>query len=496
MIADDVITYLNYDKSPAFLQGESLNSHPGFAHVFRRAEQDCGLRGVYTLRDGDSNSLVPTVYVCEAENDDQARLIHKRVWNQNIVPFLLIATRQHLRVYSGFNYRESAADKSAHPKAGLLSLLEKTNDALEAFSADAIDQGKLWSQWGHAVTPETRVDWQLLEHLKQLSGWLQRNSLSRRSAHALIGKYVYLHYLRDRGILSTHRLMEWRIPENTVFGRGATCKAFFKAINRLDNWLNGSVFPLSRADIDSISEHHVNKVAAVFNGDEVSGQAHLDFRRYDFARIPIETLSVVYEQFLHEDGTGRDKGAYYTPIHLVNFMLDELEVKRPLSKTMTVLDPACGSGAFLVQCYRRLIERQRIKRGKLRPAELRELLTKHIFGVDQDGDACQVAGLSLVLTLLDYISPPDLKRYPSFKIPSLVGQNIIEGDFFTADSILPAAGFDWIVSNPPWRELPSSNVKPRDQAAFVRWPSRVAYSGHVLIQNSVASVSASILLAV
>ena len=41
---------------------------------------------------------------------------------------------------------------------------------------------------------------------------------------------------------------------------------------------------------------------------EVSGQTHLDFRRYDFAHIPIETLSVVYEQFLHAEDRGKNKG--------------------------------------------------------------------------------------------------------------------------------------------------------------------------------------------
>ena len=63
---------------------------------------------------------------------------------------------------------------------------------------------------------------------------------------------------------------------------------------------------------------------------------------------------------------------------------------------MRVLDPACGSGVFLVQCYRKLIE------GRIRkddgvvppPEELSRLLTRHLFGIDSDPDACQVAELA------------------------------------------------------------------------------------------------------
>ena len=68
-------------------------------------------------------------------------------------------------------------------------------------------------------------------------------------------------------------------------------------------------------------------------------QLHLDFQAYNFSYIPIETLSVIYEQFLHqsvkkdkstkkEKSKGREAGAYYTPIPVVNFMLNELEQRR------------------------------------------------------------------------------------------------------------------------------------------------------------------------
>jgi hypothetical protein len=168
---------------------------------------------------------------------------------------------------------------------------------------------------------------------------------------------------------------------------------------------------------------------------------------------------------------GREAGAYYTPIPLIAFMQEELERKRPLTTGMQILDPACGSGAFLVQCYRRLIEKQlRQEASPLQPSALRELLTTQIFGVDRDGDACRVAELSLTLTLLDYITPPDLESNPTFTLPSLRNTNIFEANFFEPDSAWAKAAattkFDWVIGNPPWVELKSKSIRIEDRSVW------------------------------
>jgi hypothetical protein len=75
-----------------------------------------------------------------------------------------------------------------------------------------------------------------------------------------------------------------------------------------------------------------------FRGDNPGGQLHLDFEAYDFSFIPIETLSVIYEQFLHsadsetEESTGKSRGAYYTPLPLVGFVIDRLNQIKPLTE--------------------------------------------------------------------------------------------------------------------------------------------------------------------
>src|ERR1035438_1988004 len=244
----------------------------------------------------------------------------------------------------------------------------------------------------------------------------------------MIGKFVYLHYLRQRDILSNSRLEQWGVDPEHIFTRLTT---FTDLVQNVDEWLNGSVFPISANKIKEFGADRLRKMASVFRGEEaMSGQLPL-FDIYDFSFIPIETLSVIYEQFLHSTlrpsgkSEGKVKGAYYTPVPLVNYMLDKLDSRKPLQAGMRVLDLSCGSGAFLVQCYRKLIERRLQELGRhLRPAELGRILTNHIFGVDIDEDACQIAELSLALTLLEYVDPPQHGRDPVHRLGPAVHRDL------------------------------------------------------------------------
>jgi hypothetical protein len=474
MNTSELLELMEYDKSPSFLRGAHLQEYPSYAHIFRLAQKHCRLQGVYTLRDqsGENSlnkSITPTVYVCEADSEQKAAQIHKLVWNQNVVPFLLVTTPKSFRLYNGFKYevpKEGDKRRDQH----ILEVVRNAANVLETFAdftATSINSGHVFKAWSKLIKPSTRLDWQLLKSLRNLSEILRERGpeLSRNHAHTLIGKYIYLRYLRDRNILSDKKLNGWGLSYDKVFGHNATLKDLYLVENELESWLNGSVFPLPET---GLKQEHVRRVTSTFLGDEpASGQMHLGFQAYDFEHIPIETLSVVYEQFLHAEGEGREKGAYYTPMHLVNFILDELEEKRPLEKGMKVFDASCGSGSFLVQCYRRLIERELALRQQkeIRPSELRGLLVKHIFGLDSDEDACGVSELSLIITLLDYVDPPDLSKNTNFKLPELHNKNIFfcNRGFFDPDSewerVKPKDGYDWIVGNPPWGELSSGTLR-------------------------------------
>lgn len=480
MDLDLILNSLHYSDSPNFIVGDALDLDRDFGHIFRKARAECNLQGAYVLNAaayGNSQGSVPVVYVCRADSEAEAREIHRKVWNQNAVPFLIVASAKWIRLYPGFRFeREVHGD----PLYGALQVLENFNQVvghIKALQAESVDSGVVWKELGASVTPEKRVDLQLLANLRDLDAWLRKEGIKdRRLAHGMIGKFVYIHYLRQRKILSDNRLGEWGIRPEHVFGHSAKLSSFLELVQRIDDWLNGSVFPLSQAKIKEFGSERLRKVASVFHGEQAaSGQLPL-FDIYDFSFIPIETLSVIYEQFLHDTihPSGRSEGetrrAYYTPVPLVNFMLDKLESKKPLQQGMRVLDPSCGSGAFLVQCYRKLIERRRQELGRrLRPAELGRLLTSHVFGVDIDEDACQIAELSLSLTLLEYVNPPDLTE-TEFKLPVLRDKNIFSENSFVDDAHWYQLGyrqpFHWVVGNPPWKDLKPNQLDQIDEAAW------------------------------
>ncbi len=483
MILDELVERLGYADSGSYLRDDSgaFDRVVDYGHLFRQARRDpCCLKGVYTLKQSDTTAI-PVVYVCDVASETQAKDVHRLVWNQDTVPFVIVNSPKAVRVYPGFSRQPEGRTSSAVTKVEREFHRADLVRIAGTLSAAAIDTGETWQTWGPHIRSDHRVDWQLLDNLRMLDMWLQQSGdLDRTVSHTLIGKYVYLRYLRDREILSSRKLDKWGIDADCVFGRKATCDGLQALSERLDEWLNGEVFPIDFRRRSGLRDEHIARVAGTFLGDEPLGtdqwQLHLDFKAYDFSYIPIEVLSIVYQQFLHTPGKdgnlsrGRSAGAYYTPIPVVNLMLSELEEHRPLERGMRVFDPSCGSGAFLVQAFRRLIEKEFPPSGEQpRVQDLRELVETHFFGVDTDEDACRVAKLSLILTLLDYIHPPDLEANgrpgPKPRLPHL-RDNIFCGNFFDDDAkwrrVFASRKADWVVGNPPWKQLESRNIRNED----------------------------------
>ncbi len=310
MEVEQLLDELKYTDSPYYLKGGALSRHPSYAHVFRQAQQSCSLQGVYALRHiherhDEPDRIIPVVYVCYAESESHASSIHKLAWNQNATPFVLVSTPRSFRLYAGFNYDTGPM---ARPLIEVLKDADNILRCFKGFTAEAINQGHVWREQASQITAQTRVDRRLLHSLKRLSDRLVTadGALDRTIAHTLIGKYVYLSYLRHRKILSDERFEDAGVNPENVLGRNPTLQGLYEIEEYLGGWLNGGVFPLPKK---GLSREHIRLVARTFKGDEPdTDQMHLDFGAFDFVHIPVETLSAVYQQFLHAGGRGREKG--------------------------------------------------------------------------------------------------------------------------------------------------------------------------------------------
>jgi len=473
MSLKSLLSELGYSQSPFFRESGDYADVP-MAHLLRDAER-AQVKGTYFIRTmGDDTALRrgrPAVYVAEAATPNEARKIHRHLWNQGTTPFLLVSLPGQVRVYTPFAYDESdervgQVERPLDTSLGFHYIAEH----LRFLRADSIDSGEIWRARGSYLTKATRVDRSLIKTLRALSKQLvTQHQLERDVAHALVGRFVYLSYLREREILSDEWLNGVDVNPESVFSSNVRMNAFRRLTDAVDDRFNGRIFPIDWSSRSAPNADAVKAAGRAFAG-EASGQIRL-FRPYDFSFIPIELLSSIYEHFLHDEGKGAEEGAFYTSEPVADYLLAEVETIKPLERAMKVLDPCCGSGVFLVLAFRRLVEQEmrRSQTSKLPPNELKNILTSSIFGVERNAEACLVTEFSLILTLLSYIDPPELHRHSNFKFPYLHDHQIFEADFFSDESAFWKMNerFDWIVGNPPWVECDSNDEAEQPLLAWI-----------------------------
>lgn len=149
----------------------------------------------------------------------------------------------------------------------------------------------------------------------------------------------------------------------------------------------------------------------------------------------------------------REQGQVYTPEHLVDFVLSEGGYRRGAGiGGATLLDPACGAGAFLCGAAKILCHHLQdsgldptSKRGS---ATYRDVVQRLIFGIDVDPHACSLARISL---------RGIVESLTGHQVDANFGSNnILCADFLRPESwelIRRPAGsqtFDFIVGNPPY----------------------------------------------
>jgi len=237
-------------------------------------------------------------------------------------------------------------------------------------------------------------------------------------------------------------------------------------LNDLANEFNGKIFDkFSELEKTTIGQTDLGLLANFLraNIDIKSGQLFL-WEQYSFKHLPAEIISAIYENFIQAEAlrqTGdNEKGVVYTPIHLVNLLIDEvMPLNKPelfLSENFKVLDPSCGSGVFLVAAYKRLLQWWAINNstdGVIKypgSKAAQKILEDNIYGVDVKRTATFVTVFGLTTALLDKLTPQEIWNNLQFK--DLNQTNIQNNNFFewALEAKINSLEFDLVIGNPPF----------------------------------------------
>jgi N-6 DNA Methylase len=413
----------------------------------------------------------PCIYFTQLEQSDpdprELARLHKLSWNHGLAPMLWVVTPTNVRLYNCYS-----EPTISNPESNLIALFENTEASLKQLNEHAsrlqLESGEFW-QWQNAkqIDRKKRVDRVLVEDLQASEKKLRAEGLESQVAHALLMRSIFVAYLQDRGILDT-QFFRSRFDVDSFVDLLNDISATSVLFEWLKVTFNGDMFPVSSGATQNFYEaRHLKIVKDLVGGrtEITTGQGRF-WRFYDFKVIPVELMSSIYENFLYSKDAkaARELSVHYTPINLVDLVLDE--VFKDLNGSAKVLDLSCGSGVFLVESLRRLVVK-RWMNGEERSRQLiRDTLYHQIYGVDVEPQAIQIAAFSLYLTALelDYELDCNTPISDELRFQELIGRNLFSSNTFdesaTFNKLEPFVNrdFDAIVGNPPWTQSKANQL--------------------------------------
>ena len=402
----------------------------------------------------DANLKVDFTFAESPASEDIGDL-QREAWNKGSMPLLWVIEPDRTTLYNGFaepqpggSVAKAQLDTFHHNGTALApgSGLDLADLSTRAGRL-AMETGTFWHK-EKRVNRRDAVDMRLLRDIALLERKLREAGLSVHRAQGLIGRATFAQYLFDRRIIAEQFLQD---ESNTVslpdiMGNRPQASRLFRWL--IDKF-HGDMFP--NTGVVPAGEH-LGHVASFLKG-ELDGQGELFPYRFD--QIPVGLISAIYEQFVHSSDSdyAKDADVHYSPLAAVSLIMDE--VMQDITGEEAVLDITCGSGVFLVEALRRLVE------AKAPPCErtrtmVRQALEQQVFGVDKSESAVQVAAFSLCLAAMDLDPDPQDDRGLEFK--SLVGKTLHVGDAHRVE--LPRK-FNILVGNPPWSYRGKSGTAAR-----------------------------------
>jgi hypothetical protein len=408
---------------------------------------------------------------------DDVRAWHEAAWNIGVAPLLWIVTPTDVRLYDCYASPPKDDGKAASTPPVLDRFVIDSAERLSALDAAcgrlATETGAFWSSSiGSKISRRHRVDRELLAEISALEqrlvevtpdgGEPGERALARDLSQRFIGRCIFTWYLLDRGLAQPFLPPKLGSNLSQMF---ATPESAFQLFDWLRATFNGDLFPMDDpgAEREHLTPDHLSLLRDFIEGrsliPERRGQGRLF--RFRFNAIPVDLVSSIYQQFARSNAADEadSQGLHYTPVELVHLTLDP--VFEALPDKARVVDPACGSGAFLVEAFRRLV--WRASGGKPASRKLvRDILYRQLFGVDINRSALGIAAFSLYLAALELDEEP-VSDVKDLKFDHLIGETLFEADSLAEPlpDALTAQPFEAVVGNPPWTFVGQRGASPK-----------------------------------
>jgi len=470
---------------------------------------------------------------------DPAYQLRRYAWSAKL-PLSILTDFEEFAVYD-CRVEPRLNDKASVARVLYLNFREypsRWDDIAKIFARDAILKGSFdkFAESTKAKRGTAEVDDAFLSEIEKWRADLARNlalrnpKLSQRdlnfSVQRTIDRIVFLRICEDRRIEVYGRLQALLNGEHTYH-------RLYHLFREADERYNSGLFYFQKEKdrvepLDDLTPELEIDDAVL---KKIIRRLYYPDSPYEFSVLPADILGQVYEQFLGKvirlteghQAKVEDKpevkkagGVYYTPTYIVDYVVKNtvgklLENKTPKQGAkFRIVDPACGSGSFLIGAYQYLLTWHRdwyvdhdpkkwatgrnpgLYRGmggewKLTTAERKRILLQNIYGVDIDPQAVETTKLSLLLKVLEGESEQtlatQLRFYHERALPDLgrnikCGNSLIGQDFYYQaelrfpdeeeqyrinafdwdgkdgfPEIMKAGGFDAVIGNPPWISL-------------------------------------------
>jgi Alw26I/Eco31I/Esp3I family type II restriction m6 adenine DNA methyltransferase len=422
----------------------------------------------------------------DLHNEDFANQTIRYSWNKGAT-WALLTNFESIVVFNAQDIKRSLADKlyfeipyteylSRFDQLWLLSKESFQNDSLDK---DAEAHGKKFQK-----IPVTSLLYEDLEKCrdiltKELGQMNEKVSpdLLDEGVQKLLDRLIFIRVAEDRGV-EDKVLIPLAREARFGNGNGKLYESMVKKFREFDDFYNSNLFsphPFEQWEEYSGVTERVIKT--------LYGKA--GYYEYDFKAMPADVLGAVYESYLghrlakskkgltvaKDAGKRKEHGIYYTPSFIVDYIvknalgpiLDKCKSVSDLKK-IKVLDPACGSGSFLIKAFNMISEKYKDFGAPDNEFIKIQILEENIYGVDLDPQAVEITRLNLLintlgermkLPLLDNIKNGNsLISGTDGELEKYFGKNFRDKKPFNWQEEFPEVfkqgGFDVVIGNPPY----------------------------------------------